>query len=151
MDLKENLPAVPANPAQIRQVVMNLIINASEALGERDGVITIATSQVTVDKSLLPTGLTSFASGDYVRLEVADNGSGMAEEQKAKVFDPFFTTKAAGRGLGLSVVHGAVRAHGGAIRLESARGAGTTFGIFLPCASAVGRSCRVRTSLRTST
>jgi CheY-like chemotaxis protein len=122
-DLRKALQPVLANAAQIRQVVMNLIINASEAIGEKDGVITVATSHEA----------TSSDSALNLRLEVSDTGRGMTEEERARVFDPFFTTKFAGRGLGLAVVQGIVRAHGGAIRLSSTPGKGTTFEILLPC------------------
>ena len=121
IDLHKNLPAVIGHAPQIRQVLMNLIINASEAIGEKEGVIQVTTSVV-------PTG-------DHVRLEVSDNGCGMAEEAKAQIFDPFFTTKFAGRGLGLAVVQGIVRSHGGAINVVSAPGQGATFQVSLPCAS----------------
>lgn len=118
-DLRKALQPVLANATQIRQVVMNLIINASEAIGEKDGMITVATSQA--------------PEGDYLLLEVADTGRGMTETERARAFDPFFSTKFAGRGLGLAVVQGIVRAHGGAIRLSSIPGKGTTFEILLPC------------------
>jgi PAS domain S-box-containing protein len=128
-DLGKDLLPVLANAAQIRQVVMNLIINASEAIGEKDGVIRVTTSQ----EARYSDGSLKLAEGDYLRLEVSDTGHGMTEEESAKVFDPFFTTKFAGRGLGLAVVQGIVRAHGGAIRLASTPGKGTTFEIRLPC------------------
>jgi PAS domain S-box-containing protein len=121
-ELAPQLPAVLGNAAQLRQVAMNLIINASEAIGSRDGTIRVVTSLV--------------EDGGSVRLEVADTGAGMTDEQKARVFDPFYTTKFAGRGLGLAVVDGIVRAHGGSIAIESAPGRGTRFGIRLPCAAA---------------
>jgi PAS domain S-box-containing protein len=124
----KNLPPVWGNAPQIRQVLMNLVINASEAIGEKGGMIEITTS-------LIAGGAGS--AGDYVRLEVSDNGCGMTQEAKAKIFDPFFTTKFVGRGLGLAVVRGIVRAHGGAIEIESAPGQGATFRVSLPCASAV--------------
>ena len=118
-DLPLNLPAVHGNRAQLRQIVMNLIINASEAIGDRHGVIRVATS-------LAP-------GGESLRLEVSDTGCGMTDEEKARIFEPFFTTKFAGRGLGMAVVQGIVRAHGGWIHLTSATGEGTTFQVLLPC------------------
>jgi PAS domain S-box-containing protein len=124
-DLDKNLPVVWGNAPQIRQVVMNLLINASEALGEKEGVINVVTGHVSGGKDL--------PDGDYIRLEVSDTGCGMTEEAKAKIFDPFFTTKFAGRGLGLAVVQGIVRAHGGAIYLVSTPGQGTTFQVLLSC------------------
>ena len=120
-ELAKNLPAVLGNATQIRQVVMNLILNASEAIGEKTGLITVTTAR-----------LANPASPDFIRLEVSDTGQGMTEEAKRKIFDPFFTTKFGGRGLGLSVVQGIVRAHGGTVHLTSAPGKGTTFEILLP-------------------
>jgi two-component system, cell cycle sensor histidine kinase and response regulator CckA len=117
------LPAVRANLAQIRQVVMNLVINASDAIGEQEGEIRVTTGSVTIDEHT-----------DYLSLEITDTGCGMTEQQRAKIFDPFFTTKPAGRGLGLAVVQGIVHAHGGAIHVLSGPGRGTTFQILLPCA-----------------
>jgi two-component system cell cycle sensor histidine kinase/response regulator CckA len=112
---------------------MNLVINASEAIGEKDGTIRVATSHVVRRPESPPEDLGDLPPGDYLRLEVSDTGCGMSEEAKARIFDPFFTTKFAGRGLGLAVVHGVLRAHGGAIYLVSAPGQGTTFQILLPC------------------
>ena len=130
--LDQNLPAVPGKASQIRQIVMNLIINASEAIGEEGGVIQVATSR----SSLTPkSDINShrLSSGNYLTLEVSDTGGGITEEAQARIFDPFFSTKFAGRGLGLAVVQGIVRDHGGAINLVSAPGQGTRFEIFLPC------------------
>ena len=135
-DLPKNLPAVRGNAAQIRQIVMNLIINASEALGEKDGVIRVTTSMAGSGRNLSSISAASLPEGDYLRLEVSDTGCGITEEQQSRIFDPFFTTKFAGRGLGLAVVHGIVRANGGAIHLSSTPGQGTTFQIFLPGAGA---------------
>ena len=131
--LRDNLPAVRGNAAQIRQVVMNLVINASEAIGDKQGVITVTTAQVTGRENLAFNGATTLPQGDYVRLQVSDTGCGMTEAVKAKIFDPFFSTKFAGRGLGLGVVQGIVRGHGGTIDLKSSPGEGTTFQVFLPC------------------
>ena len=135
--LDKKLPAVWGHAPQIRQVVMNLVINASEAIGEKEGVIRVATSRVTEGSGSVVYKATNLPPGDYVQLEVSDTGSGMSEEAKAKIFDPFFTTKFPGRGLGLAVVQGIVRAHGGAIHLVSAPGDGATFQVFLPCTSKV--------------
>jgi signal transduction histidine kinase/CheY-like chemotaxis protein len=131
MDLGQDLPAVRVSAAQIQQIVMNLITNASEAIGDRNGVIRITARRVTLGTAAIAKGL---AEGDYVQLEVSDNGCGMPQETQAKVFDPFFSTKGAGHGLGLAVVHGAVRRVGGAIHIFSEPGQGTTFQILLPCA-----------------
>ncbi|MFL6354280.1 MAG: PAS domain S-box protein [Bryobacteraceae bacterium] len=132
--LADSLPAVWGNAPEIRQVVMNLVINASEAIGDKEGVITVRTSEVTGGRDLAPNNAIDLTPGDYVQLEVSDTGSGITNEAKEKIFDPFFTTKFAGRGLGLAVVQGIVRAHGGGINVVSAPGQGTVFQVFLPCA-----------------
>jgi PAS domain S-box-containing protein len=137
IDLGENLPAVNGRPAQLRQIVMNLVVNASDAMRDREGIIRVSTRCVTVDGNTdveTPDGLTP---GEYVELEVSDTGIGMSPETKSRLFDPFFTTKSAGRGLGLAVVHGVVRSLNGAIRVKSEFGRGATFQILLPCAGAV--------------
>ena len=137
-DLAQNLPSVWGNAAQIRQVVMNLLINASEAIGEKEGMINVTTDHVSGGRDLAPDSTTDLPESEYVRLEISDTGCGMTEEAKAKIFDPFFTTKFAGRGLGLAVVQGIVRAHGGAIHLVSTPGQGTTFHVLLSCAAKRG-------------
>jgi len=146
--LHDNLPAVHGNAAQIRQVVMNLVINASEAIGEKQGVITVTTAQVTGSENLAFNGATILPQGDYVRLQVSDTGCGMTEAVKAKIFDPFFSTKFAGRGLGLGVVQGIVRGHGGTIDLKSSPGEGTTFQVFLPCTPQ--RVAKIHRAIRSS-
>jgi signal transduction histidine kinase len=112
---------------------MNLITNASDAIGDQDGVIRVVTRRVT----LLGESVTvseAVSEGDYVALEVSDTGCGMSRETQERMFDPFFTTKSGGRGLGLAVVSGIVRSLGGAICLTSELGKGATFQILLPCA-----------------
>ena len=140
-DLQHDLPAIQASAAQIGRVVMNLITNASDAIGDRDGKIRVITRRVTLKGQSAAIAL---PDGDYVQLEVTDTGCGMSPQTQAKVFDPFFTTKSAGRGLGLAVVQGIVRSLGGAIQLTSEPDRGTTFQVFLPCAkttaSASGRA-----------
>jgi PAS domain S-box-containing protein len=132
VNLAEKLPTIRANAAQIRQVVMSLITNASEALGEEEGVISFTVAQVrSGPDSTAPDRL----QGGFLRLEVSDTGCGMTEEIQAKIFDPFFTTRIAGRGLGLAAVLGIVRSHGGAINVVSAPGRGSRFEILLPCSS----------------
>ncbi len=133
--LAENLPAVYANASQMRQIVINLITNASEALAEDGGVITVTTARVCMDQGSVDGGGTDLPGCDYVRLEVSDTGCGMSTDIQARIFDPFFTTKFAGRGLGLAAVQGIVRSHGGAIEVESAPGQGTRIAVLLPCAS----------------
>jgi CheY-like chemotaxis protein len=113
---------------------MNLVTNASQAIGDRDGVIRVCTRRVAAAEAaaLAPGG----AERDYLELEVSDNGCGMPQAIQSKVFDPFFTTRSAGHGLGLAVVHGIIRILGGTIQLASERGKGTTFRILLSCAPA---------------
>jgi PAS domain S-box-containing protein len=141
-DLGRDLPAVRGSAAQIQQIVMNLVINASEAMGDRDGVIRMTTMRLPVAED----GWKGLAKGDYVQLEVFDTGHGMSSETQAKVFDPFFTTKSEGRGLGLAAVHGIVRNLGGAIHCTSEPGKGTTFTIFLPCSVATADNSSYSTS-----
>jgi len=133
-NLHRPLPSVTADATQIRQVIMNLVINASEAIDDRSGIIAITTGCMNCDKRYLeqisldkhiPIGL-------YVFLEIADTGCGMDEKTLARVFDPFFTTKFTGRGLGMAAVQGIIRGHHGAIKIYSEVGKGTTFKVFLP-------------------
>jgi two-component system CheB/CheR fusion protein len=140
--LGEGLPAVRANPAQLQQIVMNLITNASEAMGDRDGVIRVTTGRMKISRNSPLAAAEHLAEGDYLRLEVSDTGRGMTVETQARVFDPFFTTKLAGHGLGLAVVHGIVRSLGGTIRIMSALGEGTTFQILLPSAETAAQASR---------
>jgi two-component system, cell cycle sensor histidine kinase and response regulator CckA len=141
-DLQRSLPAVLVRASQIRQILMNLVINASEAIGEKGGIIKIATSAIVLPQNSDPHRVPHLPLGDCLKLEVSDTGGGMTEKVQAKVFDPFFSTKFAGRGLGLAVVQGIVRDHGGAINLVSTPGHGTTFEILLPCASGTAPSSR---------
>jgi PAS domain S-box-containing protein len=132
-DLQRNLPQVWANPTHIRQIVMNLIINAAEAMGDRSGAIYIRTSRV---RDGQPAGSKSgrlVQNGPSLRLEVSDEGCGMTNEEQARIFDPLFTTKGVGHGLGLAVVQEIVHSHDGVINVTSAPGHGTTFEILLPC------------------
>jgi len=131
-DLGSKLPPVWASPAQIRQIVLNLVTNASDAIGDRDGMVRVTTRHViSGGGQAFATGL---AEGDYLQLEVSDTGCGMSPEMQSKVFDPFFTTRGAGHGLGLAVVQGIARNLGGAIYVTSEVGRGTTFQVWLPCA-----------------
>ncbi len=138
LHLAENLPAVEADAAQLQQVIMNLVINASEAIGEKSGVISLSTGMMQADVTYLKGAYTAEDAGPgrYVFLEVADTGCGMDEMTRKKLFDPFFTTKFTGRGLGMSAVLGIVRGHHGAIRVYSEPGAGTTFKMLLPASEA---------------
>jgi PAS domain S-box-containing protein len=130
---QEGLPEIEADPAQLRQVVMNLITNAAEAIGDRAGRVVISVEQRYASMSDLDGFLAdSAAAGTFLCLEVRDTGSGMSEETRARVFDPFFTTKFKGRGLGMAAVLGIVRGHRAAIRIESREGAGTRALVLLP-------------------
>jgi two-component system cell cycle sensor histidine kinase/response regulator CckA len=131
-DLGKDLPAVRADAAQLRQIVLNLVTNASEALGNRDGVIRVTTKRL--EEGRAATITKGLALGDYLQLEVSDNGCGMSREMQARVFDPFFTTKSSGHGLGLAVVQGIVRGLRGAIHVASEPAEGTRFQVLLPCA-----------------
>jgi PAS domain S-box-containing protein len=126
------------DPAQIRQVVMNLVSNAAEAVGDNLGTITLTTSTMFCDRSCfpLPFQKENLPEGDYVYLEVADTGCGMDQETQDKIFDPFFTTKFQGRGLGMAVVLGILRSHRGTILLDSQPGEGTTIRVLFPALEA---------------
>jgi signal transduction histidine kinase/ActR/RegA family two-component response regulator len=134
LQLEDGLPAVEADPTQVRQVVMNLITNASDALEDNDGVITVRTGARQVDRSYLADTFLDedLGEGLYVFVEVSDTGCGMDPETREKIFEPFFTTKVAGRGLGLAAVLGIVRGHQGAIKVYSEPGSGTCIKVLLP-------------------
>ena len=133
-NFSKNLPAIEADATQVRQVIMNLITNASEAIGDRSGVISISTGAMEADRAYLQETYLDedLPEGLYVCLEVADTGCGMSEETQAKLFDPFFTTKFTGRGLGMAAVLGIIRGHRGAIRICSEIGKGTTITVLFP-------------------
>ncbi|MCB2192940.1 MAG: response regulator [Deltaproteobacteria bacterium] len=134
LNLDENLPSVQVDVTQMRQVIMNLITNASDALQERNGTITICTGTTMVDRDYLAsTHLEEdLPTGTYVYLEVSDTGVGMDLETQEKIFDPFFTTKFTGRGLGLAAVQGIIRSHNGTIKVYSEPGKGTAIKVLLP-------------------
>jgi PAS domain S-box-containing protein len=136
-DFHPALPAIEADPTQIRQVIMNLVINASDAIGDDTGVIRLSTGLASLDREGLAgdgtRGAPGLAEGAYAFLEVSDSGCGMSAETQARIFDPFYTTKFTGRGLGLSTVLGIVRSHRGVLRLVSEPGRGTTFRVLFPC------------------
>lgn len=138
-ELAPKLPAVSADPTQIRQIVMNLITNASDALGEAGGTITLRTGITRLEDldqnfGAPPRGEDPAepSKGPLVYLEIGDNGSGMTADTLGRIFDPFFSTKFAGRGLGLAAVMGIVRGHHGLIRIRTDPGAGTAFRVLLP-------------------
>ncbi len=134
-ELPDALPLIEGDPAQLRQVVLNLIINASEAIGDEPGVVTIGAGTIEADfASLGQTDLgPELPEGSYIYLDIRDSGCGMDEETRSKIFDPFFTTKFTGRGLGLAALLGIVRSHRGAVRVESELGSGTWFRLLFPC------------------
>ncbi len=138
-NLTQPLPSVEVDATQIRQIVMNLVINASEAIGERSGVIAITTGCVECDRNYRRDVVLekSIMEGRYVYLEISDTGCGMDRETLAKVFDPFFTTKFTGRGLGMAAVQGIVRGHKGFINVSSEPGKGTSFTVYLPASERV--------------
>lgn len=138
--LAQELPRISADATQISQVIMNLITNASEAIEDRSGYISITTGAMYCDREYLATTeLTDDIEEDmYVYLEVADTGCGMDGSVKAQIFEPFFTTKYTGRGLGLSSVMGIVRGHRGAMKVYSEPGEGTTFKVLFPACNENG-------------
>jgi signal transduction histidine kinase/CheY-like chemotaxis protein len=132
-----DLPTIEGDATQISQVIMNLVTNASDALDDRNGTITIGTGLVAVDrKYLMGTYLSDDTpEGVYVYLRVTDTGCGMSKETISRIFDPFYTTKATGRGLGLAAVLGIVRSHRGTIKVRSIAGEGSTFTVLFPCSA----------------
>ena len=134
LELSHGLPPVLADPTQLRQIVMNLVINASEAIGDQGGVIAISTGFQHFDQHYLKDTWfdNEIEAGEFLYLQVSDTGCGMDEGTLARIFDPFFTTKFTGRGLGMSAVLGIIRGHKGAIKVQSQPGCGTTFTILLP-------------------
>jgi|GEM_PF-731536 len=132
--LAPDLPAVSVDATQLRQVILNLVINASEAIGSAKGDVTIRTGLRLCDRIYLADSCIDdrLPEGPYVTLEISDTGCGIAPEIIPKIFDPFFTTKFTGRGLGMAAVLGIVRGHKGAIKMQSVQGRGTTFTLLLP-------------------
>jgi CheY-like chemotaxis protein/two-component sensor histidine kinase len=133
-----DIPLIHGDAAQLHQVIMNLITNASDAIGDEPGVITISTRVIDADRSYLSKTFLddNLVEGRYICLEVSDNGCGMDHQTLTRIFDPFFTTKFTGRGLGLAAVLGIVRGHKGAIKVYSEPGDGTTFKILFPASAA---------------
>ena len=134
----DELPPVMGDSAQLRQIILNLILNAADAMTGPDGIIDIRLGTLECDDSFFEETMLKdpLAPGTYVELEVRDNGCGMDEQTRLRIFDPFFTTKFTGRGLGLAAVLGIVRGHRGAILIDSELGKGTSFRILLPVATA---------------
>jgi two-component system cell cycle sensor histidine kinase/response regulator CckA len=130
-----DMPAVEADATQLRQIVMNLITNASDALGATDGTITLRTGILQATRDVLRSSYVDdeLPEGAYAFIEVEDTGCGMDTETIERIFDPFFSTKFTGRGLGLAATLGIVRGHRGTIKVTSAPSRGTTFTVLLPC------------------
>lgn len=139
LNLAKRLPPIEADPTQVRQVVMNLITNASDAMGGKEGMIRLTTGRIEADRDYLDSldADPNMQPGTYVFLEVTDNGGGMDADTMKRIFDPFFTTKFTGRGLGLAAVLGIVRGHRGAIRVLSKVDRGTTFKVLFPALDGV--------------
>ncbi len=138
LDCLSDNPVVYGDSSQMRQVVMNLVINASEAIGSENGTIKVSLTDeiITEDTPLKNILLNKINPGRYICLEVTDNGCGMNKEVMQRIFEPFYTTKTTGRGLGTSAILGIVKSHNGSLVLNSIPGCGTTFKIFFPpCAA----------------
>jgi len=133
-DIEDSAGFVLAEPNQIRQLIVNLCTNATQAIGEQNGLVEVNLKKVVLEPGSM-TGLKNLDPGVYMRLTVSDTGHGMEQKVKERVFDPFFTTKATGEGLGmgLAVIHGIVKTCGGDIQVESKPGKGTAFHLFFPC------------------
>jgi PAS domain S-box-containing protein len=145
-----DLPPVEGDPAQLRQVIMNLILNASDAIGDQIGLISVSTGSIDIDPNhpvlisnprkgndglgSLPVQFTdgTLPTGKYASIQVEDTGCGMDAQTLSRIFDPFFTTKFTGRGLGLAAVHGIVRSHHGTVQIESTKGIGSCFRVLIP-------------------
>ena len=136
-NLADHLPALHADSTQLRQIIMNLVINAAESIGDQPGVVILSSGVMNCGRAELADSWVgaSLAEGTYVFFEVADSGCGMTPDTLSRIFDPFFSTKFTGRGLGLAAVLGIVRSHHGAIKVRSQPGQGSTFRVVLPAAA----------------
>ncbi|MEI6306548.1 MAG: response regulator, partial [Deltaproteobacteria bacterium] len=134
LNLAEKIPLFEGDATQMRQIIMNLVINASEAIGDDNGIITVTTGSIVCDRPYLATIwlYDKLVEGTYVFFEISDTGCGMDKETLTKLFDPFFTTKFTGRGLGMAAVMGIIRGHQGAINVYSEPGKGASFKVLLP-------------------
>ncbi len=137
VDLPGEIPPVVMDRLEAREVIRNLVTNAWEALEDREGLVRIALGITDSDESRIGRNFaeTSLSAGTWARLEVSDTGAGMDRETRSRIFDPFFTTKFTGRGLGLPVTLGIVRAYGGAVFVQSRPGRGTTVRVLFPSGS----------------
>jgi signal transduction histidine kinase/integral membrane sensor domain MASE1 len=148
LDLAVQPLPVLVDATQIRQVLMNLIINAAEAMGAHGGEVTLSTGRMVADAAYLAACRSAgdVAPGEFCFIEVADTGSGMSADTVARIFDPFFTTKFTGRGLGLAAVLGIVQGHRGALHVTSRLGGGSTFRVLLPVATDLSDSATPATA-----
>jgi signal transduction histidine kinase len=146
LELTPELPAVLADPSQLQQIVMNLVSNAADAIGNCPGEIRLKTGTMWAGRSDFASAVhaPNLPEGDYVWLEVEDNGCGMPAEILARIFDPFFTTKVASRGVGLAAVLGIVRGHHGALLVESSPGKGSVFRLLFPASACTVQEPQVR-------
>jgi len=140
LDLKRVVPEIKGDTGQIQQVIMNLIINAAEAIGENNGAIRVALTRILINVDQTETDAfgMDIQPGGYICLEVSDTGCGMDEETQQRIFEPFYTTKFTGRGLGMSAIKGIIKSHDSALQLESTPGVGTTFKVYFPVPQASG-------------
>ena len=138
VETSPGIPRMQTNAGHLRQVVVNLVVNAAEAIGDNPGSITVRSTAESITGKKPQANVLGYElpPGEYILIEVSDSGPGMDEQMKAQIFDPFFTTKFTGRGLGLAAVQGIVRAMGGAVRVRSAAGSGSTFQVLLPLRAA---------------
>ncbi|MCC6546574.1 response regulator [Candidatus Sumerlaeota bacterium] len=136
--LAKNLPSIKADVTQIRQIIMNLVTNASDAIAEGGGTITVSTGMLYADGDYLRQAASQIDLQEnyYTYVEVSDTGCGMDRQTQQRIFEPFFTTKTTGRGLGLAALLGIVRGHKGAVRVQSEPGIGTTIRVLFPSAGA---------------
>ena len=133
-NLSHDLPPIDADTAQVQQIIMNLVTNAADAIGDGIGIVHVKTGCMDCDEAFLSASAINenLSPGSYAFLQVKDTGCGIDKETEEKLFDPFFTTKFTGRGLGLAAVAGIVRSHGGALRVRSTPGRGSTFTVLFP-------------------
>ena len=134
LDLKRDVPEISGDNTQIQQVIMNLIINGAEAIGDNNGTVKVAIRRTSVYADQSETDFLGnvIPPGKYAYLEVSDDGCGMDEDVKHRIFEPFYTTKFTGRGLGMSVILGIIKSHKGALQLDSSPGCGSTFRVYFP-------------------
>lgn len=140
LELDNNSPCVKADATQFSQIIMNLVINASEAIEDNNGDITISTGVMECDRAFFANAWIddNLPAGKYVYMKVSDTGCGMDRETQSRLFEPFFTTKFTGRGLGMSAVLGIIRGHKGSITVQSEKGKGSTFTVLLPAVESHG-------------